>query len=81
MEIASNNDMNGLISRIDIENIKDIKLIIESKEKTAYIGDEKNLNDKIPLVKGIIEKTERLAGEIFVNIDLNSEYPVFRERV
>lgn len=81
MDIANNNDLNSLITRIDIENIKDIKLIIESKEKTAYIGDDKGLNDKLPLVKGIMDKTEGIAGEIFVNMDLNSKEPIFRERV
>ena len=81
MDAASNCDIAGLITRIDIENKKEVKLIIESKGKTAYIGDDKNLNDKLSLVKGIMEKTEGQAGEIFVNGDLNSEYPVFRERV
>ena len=81
MDIANNNDMKNLISRIDIENVKDIKIIIESKEKTAYVGDDSNLNIKLLTIKQMIEKTEGLAGEIFVNIDLNSEYPVFREKV
>ena len=81
MDTANNCDIAGLITRIDIENKKEVKLIIESKGKTAYIGDDKNLNDKLSLVKGIMEKTEGQAGEIFVNGDLNSEYPVFRERV
>ena len=81
IDAANNCDIAGLITRIDIENKKEVKLIIESKGKTAYIGDDKNLNDKLSLVKGIMEKTEGQAGEIFVNGDLNSEYPVFRERV
>ncbi|MBP3255255.1 MAG: FtsQ-type POTRA domain-containing protein [Clostridia bacterium] len=81
VDIANSNDMGNLITRIDIENTKEIKLIIESKEKTAYIGDDSNLNIKLLTIKQMIEKTEGLAGEILVNIDLNSEYPVFRERV
>ena len=81
MDIAKNNQMSDLISRIDIENTKEIKIIIESKEKTAYIGDDSNLNIKLLTIKQMIEKTEGLAGEIFVNVDLNSEYPIFRERV
>lgn len=81
MDIAKENTMDSLITRIDVENINNIKLIFELNEKTAYIGENSNLNLKILIIKQILEKTEGLAGEIFVDKDLDSEYPVFRERV
>ena len=81
MDIAKENTIDGLITRIDVENINNVKLIFEFNEKTAYIGENSNLNLKILIIKQILEKTEGLAGEIFVNKDLDSEYPVFRERV
>ena len=81
MDTANNNDMGSLITRIDIENEKSIKLIFEGEDKTAYIGNDSNLNIKLLTIKQILEKTGGLAGEIFVDMDLNSEYPMFRERV
>lgn len=81
IELAQDNEIYSLITRIDIENGQNIKLIFETKEKMAYLGDESNLNTKILTIKSIIEKEEGKAGEIYVDKDLNKEYPVFRERV
>ena len=81
MELAKVNELTSLITRIDIENKENIKLIFETKDKVAYLGDNTNLIDKIPLVKKIIEENEGKAGEIFVNMDLNKSNPIFRERV
>ena len=81
MELAKVNEIESLITRIDVENKQNIKLIFETKEKTAYLGDSTNLIDKIPIVKKILEENEGIAGEIFVNMDLNKENPIFRERV
>ena len=81
MEIAENNDISNIITRIDIEDEENYKIIFETKEKTAYLGDNSNLNTKILTIKAILEKNEGIAGEIFVNMDLNTNYPIFRERV
>ncbi len=81
IELAKVSEIDNLITRIDIENKQNLKLIFESKEKTAYLGDSSNLNMKILTIKSILEKEEGKAGEIFVDMDLNKEYPVFRERV
>lgn len=81
MELAQINSIDSLITRIDIGEKEDIKLIFETKQKTAYLGDSSNLNTKILTIKSILEKEEGKAGEIFVNMDLNKENPMFRERV
>jgi len=81
MELAKVSELSELISRIDIENKQNIKLIFETKDKVAYLGDGTNLIDKIPLIKKILEENEGKAGEILVNMDLNKENPIFRERV
>lgn len=81
MEVALANEIANIITRIDIENEQNLKLIIESKEKVAYLGDSSNLMEKIPIIKKIMEEEEGKAGEIFVNMDLNKENPMFRERV
>ena len=81
MELAQLNGLANIISRIDIENKQNIKLLFESKDKIAYLGDSTNLIEKISWVKKIIEDNEGKPGEIFVNMDLNKENPIFRERV
>lgn len=81
MEISQNNDIASLITRIDIEDEKNYKILFETKEKTAYIGNDSNLHTKMLTVKAILEKNEGIAGEIFVNMDLNNNYPIFRQRV
>ncbi len=81
MELAQANGIAPLITRIVMNDERNMKLIFETKEKTAYLGDATNLNTKILTIKAILEKEEGNAGEIFVNMDLNKEDPMFREKV
>lgn len=81
MELAKVNQIDNIITRIDIENSQNFKLIFDTKEKIVNLGDNSNMNTKILTIKAILEKEEGKAGEIFVNMDLNKENPVFRERV
>ena len=81
MEIAQSNEISNLITRIDIEDEKNYIITFEEKGKTAYIGDNSNLNTKILSIKAILEKTEGISGDILVNVDLNNEYPIFRQKV
>lgn len=81
MQVAKDNELNSIITRINIENEKNIQLIFEEKEITAHLGDDSNLNTKILTIKAILEKVEGKQGEIFVNMDLNKENPIFRQRV
>ena len=64
-----------------MESIQNIKLIFEGENKVAHIGDGSNLMDKIIRVKTIIEQEKGNPGEIFVNMDLNKENPIFRQSV
>ncbi len=81
VEIAQVNDIYTIITGIDIENAENIKLIFESEDKVAYLGDSSNMNTKILMIKSIIEKEKGNPGEIFLNFDLNKKNPIFRERV
>ncbi len=81
VEIAQVNDIYTIITGIDIENAENIKLIFESENKVAYLGDSSNMNTKILMIKSIIEKEKGNPGEIFLNFDLNKKNPIFRERV
>lgn len=81
MELAASNEIANLITRIDIENSKNYKIVFESEQKVAYLGDETDLNTKILSIKSILEKEKNVAGEIFVNMDLKKNYPTFRQSV
>ena len=81
IELSRDNEINSLITGIDIENKLNYKLIFEKEQKTAYLGDKTNLNTKILMIKSILEKEQGKAGDILVNMDLNNENPIFRERV
>lgn len=81
MELAANNEIANLITRIDIENDKNYKIVFESEQKVAYLGDETDLNTKILSIKSILDKEKDIAGEIFVNMDLKNNYPTFRQSV
>ena len=81
IELAKVNDIYTIITGIDISNKENIKLIFETEEKVAYLGDSTNMNTKILMIKSILEKEEGKPGEIFLNFDLNKKDPIFRERV
>lgn len=81
MLVAKNNEINNLITTINIENKDDYLLYLETEEKNVHLGDVSNLDTKMLYVKVMIEKEKNNAGEIFVNMDLNEKYPFFREKV
>lgn len=81
MNFAESNEIANLITRIDIENDANYKILLESEEKVVYLGDSTYLDRKIQWVKKIIEETKNISGEILLNIDLNKNNPVFRQSV
>lgn len=81
MEMAYNNEIANLITRIDMENSQNYKIVLESEQKVAYLGDETELNTKILSIKAILEREKDVAGEIFVNGDMKNTNPVFRQNV
>ena len=69
------------ITGIDIRNKSDYEIEMENEQKTAHLGDCSMLEERILWVKTILNETKDLQGEIFVNMNLNSDRPFFRERV
>lgn len=80
-EVSNNNDIIALISKIDISDSKNYTLYLESEKKTVYLGDCSDLNTRILYVKAILEQESGIAGEIFVNVDLNEDNVFFREKI
>lgn len=81
IKVATDNDVVSYITKIDISDDSDYVLILEGENKKAYIGDCSDLITRMLYVKELIEKEKGKPGEIFVNKNLNTQYPMFRESV
>lgn len=82
VEVAKANDIASLITKIDISDEDNYTLILETEGKKVYLGEgTTELNTRILLLKKIIELEEGHSGEVFLNVDLNSEDVYFRESV
>lgn len=81
VELAQSEGLFDKITAVDIEDKNDYKIIMEEEQKNAHLGDCSMLEERILWVKTILDETKELQGDIFVNMNLNSEKPFFRERV
>lgn len=83
VESAKNNDILQYITSIDMLEISNIKLNLDSESKVAYLGDGSNANLRILYLKTIIEEESGKAGEAYINGDLHTmkPKPYFRERI
>lgn len=81
MESAKSENLLNLITEIDIEDVNNYKLVMDSEEKIIYLGNCSSLDERMLWVKNILEKEKGIPGEVIVNMNLNSDDPFFRERV
>lgn len=81
MDVATNNGIENLVTSIDISNENNYKIYFETEKKTAYLGDCSNLETRMLYVVAIIKNEKNIEGEIFVDMNLNSENAFFRENV
>ena len=79
MEASKNSLLANIITRIDISNSNEYKLIIESENKVVKIGDISNLNVKLQMAGSIFEMEKDKKGEIYFQD--NSKRAVFKEEV
>ena len=77
-EAIKSNGLGELVNKIDISNDKNYAIILENEGKTVYLGDCTELNTRILYLKSILETVQGKSGEIFLNVDLNSQEPYFR---
>ena len=80
VETANINDIGSYITKIDVSDDRNYILVLEGERKTVYLGDCSNLNTRMLYLCGILTQTKNLAGEIFLNMDLNTEDAYFREQ-
>lgn len=81
MSTANVKNISGLINRIDITDESNYKLYFDSEQKIAYLGDCSDLETRMLYLAAILEKEKGNPGEIFVNINLNTDDAFFRESV
>lgn len=71
-------DVLDKVNKVDITNIDDVKIYIDSENKIIQIGNLQNLSTKFVYIKNIMKQEKGKKGTIFVN-DINKTY--FREDV
>ena len=83
MEAVSigDNNISKLITQINIQDKTNYILTLEKENKTIYLGDTSNLSTKVLLINQIIKEEEGNEGTIYLNVNLNTESPYFRETV
>ena len=74
-EIAKSNELSDLITKIDISDTKNYIIILENEGKKVYLGDcsDSDLNTKMLYLKSIIDASQGRAGDVYLNVDLNSQ--------
>lgn len=81
VEIAKNYEVDTYITKIDVGDINDVKLDLQTEQKIVYLGSCSDLNTRILYMKDIIEKEKGIKGEIFINGNLTQDKVFFRESV
>lgn len=81
MKNASNNDLDKLITHIDVKDKKNFVVTLESEDKTVYLGECSDLSTQMLYIKEMVQREKGKEGEFYVNMDLNTSNPVFREKV
>ena len=81
VEVAKSNEIADLITKIDISDENNYTLILETEGKKAYLGEGTEINTKILILKKILELEKGKSGEVFLNVDINTEDVYFRESV
>ena len=82
MNICKSNNLDSKVTSIDITDRNDYSIYMESEKKTIYLGDGKNLGDKMLWVQAILQDNQGIEGEIYVNGDLTQNFkPRFKQKV
>lgn len=83
VETAKNYEVYTYITKIDVGDINNIKLDLQTEQKIVYLGSCSDLNTRILFMREIIEKEKGIKGEIFINGNLaeDKDKVFFRESV
>lgn len=76
LKTANEKELGSKITNINIEDINDYLITMETENKLVHFGDSSNINDKFIMLKAVLKDNVSVKGEIFVR-DLNRVF--FRE--
>ena len=78
---SGGNKVIDLITSIDISNSTNYILTLDKEKKTIYLGDTSNLSTKVLWINRLLEEEKKNEGTMYLNINLNTDLPYFREKV
>ena len=81
IDIAEVNNIKSIITTINISDENNYKIYFETEQKTAYLGNCSNLETRMLYLTAILKNETGVAGEIFVDMNLNTDDAFFRESV
>ena len=81
IEEANSKGFGNLITHIDVKNKNNYVIVLESEDKTIYLGNCSDLSTQMLYIKEMIKREKGIEGEFFIDMDLNTSNPVFREKV
>ena len=83
MEAASSsgNNLKNLITKIDISDKSNYILNLKKQKKQIYFGDATNLSTKMLWIDQILGEEKKSEGILYLNMDLNTDRPYFREKI
>lgn len=80
VETANVHELGKYITKIDISDERNYTIMMEEIQKTVHLGDGSDLNTRMLYLNGIINYYKDVPGDIFVDMDLNTERAYFREK-
>ena len=78
-ESAKRYEIADLITSIDVSNDDNFTLVMEQEGKKVYLGDCSDLNTRMLELQVILRREQGHRGEVFLNVDLNTQRAYFRE--
>lgn len=78
-ESAKRYEVAELITSIDVSNEDNFTLVMEQEGKKVYLGDCSDLNTRMLELQVILRREQGHRGEVFLNVDLNTQRAYFRE--
>ena len=81
MDAATSSKITDLITQIDISDKSNYILKLEKEKKEIYFGDATNLSTKMLWINKLLKEEKGNEGILYLNMNLNSKSPYFREKV
>lgn len=75
------NNLDDKITKVDISDKSNYIMTMDKEKKKVYLGDTTNLSTKMLWLSEFLNLEKKNEGTIYLNVNLNTEEPYFREKV